>query len=206
MQWRHNERDGVPNHQPHDCLLKRLLRRRSKKTSKVRVTGLWVGNSPLTGEFPAQRASNAEMFPFDNVSMIRTMKLCSAWSRFVAHLVCFHFIKWNMEYHFRVTEDDDIWKGKPCQQITFVHGKVSTCTLIWYHYKQRVHKTEYYVDNERRQQCQPLVRVMISHGRLEWWTVVTINAKQIETKNKNKNKTQWACTALYLPFKRCYLW
>ena len=35
-------------------------RRRSKKTSKLCVTGLCVGNSPVTGEFPAQRASNAE--------------------------------------------------------------------------------------------------------------------------------------------------
>ena len=60
LQWRHNERDGVPNHQPQDCLLKRLFRRRSKKTSKLRVTGLCEGNSPVTGEFPAQRASYAE--------------------------------------------------------------------------------------------------------------------------------------------------
>ena len=35
-------------------------RRRSKKTSKLRVTGLFVWNSPVTGEFPTQRASNAE--------------------------------------------------------------------------------------------------------------------------------------------------
>ena len=35
-------------------------RRRSKKTSKLWVTGLCEGNSPVTGEFPAQRASNAE--------------------------------------------------------------------------------------------------------------------------------------------------
>ena len=60
LQWRHNERDGVSNHQHHDCLLNRLFRRRSKKTSKLRVTGLCAGNSPVTGEFPAQRASNAE--------------------------------------------------------------------------------------------------------------------------------------------------
>ena len=60
LQWRHNEHDGVSNHQPHDCLLNRLSRRRSKKTSKVRVTGLCAGNSPVTGEFPAERASNAE--------------------------------------------------------------------------------------------------------------------------------------------------
>ena len=57
LQWRHNGRDSVSNHQPHDCLLNCLFR---KKTSKLRVTGLCVGNSPLTGEFPAQIASNAE--------------------------------------------------------------------------------------------------------------------------------------------------
>ena len=60
LQWRHNGRDSLSNHQPHDCLLNRLYRRRSKKTSKLRVTGLCAGNSPLTGEFPAQMASNAE--------------------------------------------------------------------------------------------------------------------------------------------------
>ena len=50
----------ISNQQPHDCLLNRLFRRRSKKTSKLRVTGLCAGNSPGTGEFPAQMASNAE--------------------------------------------------------------------------------------------------------------------------------------------------
>ena len=60
LQLRHNERDGVSNHQPHDRLLNRLFRRRSRKTSKLRVTGLCAGNLPVTGEFPAQRASNAE--------------------------------------------------------------------------------------------------------------------------------------------------
>ena len=35
-------------------------RRRSKKTSKPRVTVLCAGNSPVTDEFPTQRASNAE--------------------------------------------------------------------------------------------------------------------------------------------------
>ena len=38
----------------------RLFRCRSKKTSKLRVTGLCEGNSPVTGEFPAQRASDTE--------------------------------------------------------------------------------------------------------------------------------------------------
>ena len=60
LQWRHNGLDGVSNHQLHECLLNRLFRRRSKKTSKLRATGLCVGNSPVVGEFPAQMASNAE--------------------------------------------------------------------------------------------------------------------------------------------------
>ena len=60
LQWRHNERDGVSTHQPQDRLLNRLFRCRSNKTSKLRVTGLCDGNSPLTGEFPARRANNAE--------------------------------------------------------------------------------------------------------------------------------------------------
>ena len=46
LQWRHNDNDGVSNHRPHDCLLYRLSRHRSKKTSKLRVTSLCVGNSP----------------------------------------------------------------------------------------------------------------------------------------------------------------
>ena len=50
-QWCHNGLDSVSNHQPHDCLHSRLFRRRSKKAS-------------MTGEFPAQMASNA-----DNVSI-----------------------------------------------------------------------------------------------------------------------------------------
>ena len=34
----------------------------SKKISKLHVTGLWQGNSPMTGEFPALRASNVDNF------------------------------------------------------------------------------------------------------------------------------------------------
>ena len=60
LQWHRHGRNGVSNHQHHDCLFNRLFRRISKKTSKLRVTGLCVGNSPVTGEFPTQRASYAK--------------------------------------------------------------------------------------------------------------------------------------------------
>ena len=52
---------AIASHQPHDCLLNCLFRRRSKKTSKLRVTGLCAGNSPGNDEFPVQLTSgNAE--------------------------------------------------------------------------------------------------------------------------------------------------
>ena len=86
-QRRHNWRSRVSNHQPHDCLLSRLFSCRSKKTSKLHVTGLCAGNSAVTGEFFAQMASNTEnvsiwwrnhgMFPHSltgNVGFAR--KLC----------------------------------------------------------------------------------------------------------------------------------
>ena len=57
---RYNGLDGVSDHQPYHCLLIRLYRRRSKKISKLCVTGLCAGNSPVTSEFPAQMARNAE--------------------------------------------------------------------------------------------------------------------------------------------------
>ena len=57
LQWRHHGNDSVSDHQPYDCLLNRLFRPRSKKTSKLRVTGLCAGDSPGNGEFPAQMAS-----------------------------------------------------------------------------------------------------------------------------------------------------
>ena len=59
-EWRHNDRNGVPNHQPYDCLLNRLFRRKAKKISKLCVTGLCAANSPVTGECPAQRVNDAE--------------------------------------------------------------------------------------------------------------------------------------------------
>ena len=60
LQWRHNERRRVSNHQFLECLLNRLFRRRSKKTPKFSVNGLCEGNLPMTGEFLAQRARYAE--------------------------------------------------------------------------------------------------------------------------------------------------
>ena len=69
LQWRHNDGDDVSN-QPHDCLLNRLFRRRSKKHQSseslafVRGIHRWLVYSPHKG--PVTR----KMFPFDDVIMI----------------------------------------------------------------------------------------------------------------------------------------
>ena len=60
IQCCHNEHDGVWNQVCQDCLLICLLTRRSKKTSKLCITGLCEGNPLVTGGFPSQRASNMD--------------------------------------------------------------------------------------------------------------------------------------------------
>ena len=69
LHWRHNERECVSNHQSHDCLLNRLFRRRSKKTSKLRVSGLCAGNSPGPMNSPHKWPVTRKMLPFDDVFM-----------------------------------------------------------------------------------------------------------------------------------------
>ena len=69
LHWRHNDHDGVSHHHPNGCLLNRLFRRRSKKTSKLRVTGLCVGNSPGPVNSPHKGPVTRKMFPFDDVIM-----------------------------------------------------------------------------------------------------------------------------------------
>ena len=68
LQWWHNGRGGVFSHQPLYCLLNRLFRHRTKKSSKQRATGLcagWPVNSPH--KWPVTR----KMFPFYDVIMRR---------------------------------------------------------------------------------------------------------------------------------------
>ena len=73
LHGRHNGPDGVSRHQPHHCLLNRLFRRRSKKTSNsaslafVRGIHRWPVNSQH--KWPVTR----KMFPFDDVIMVYTM-------------------------------------------------------------------------------------------------------------------------------------
>ena len=69
LHWRHNDHDGVSNHQHHGCLPNRLFGRRSKRTSQLHVTGLCAGNLPGPVNSPHKAPVTRKMFPFDDVIM-----------------------------------------------------------------------------------------------------------------------------------------
>ena len=100
LQWRHDMRDGVSNHQPHDCLLMRFFRRRSKKTSKFRVTDLcagihhrWAVNSPHKGPV------TPKMVPFDDVIMQLLIWIFIALGNGLSIAGC-HTITWTKDQTF----------------------------------------------------------------------------------------------------------
>ena len=80
LQWRHNERDGVTNHRCLGCLLNRLLSRKSKKTSKLRVTGLCEGNSPVTG------GHKGPVVPKMQLELIATDLQGGSWIRYICKI------------------------------------------------------------------------------------------------------------------------
>ena len=71
LQWRSNERDGVSHHR---CLV---------FFYSIVCSGSYqekyqsAGNSPVTVEYPAQRASNSKNIPFDDVIMSRLLTIRS---------------------------------------------------------------------------------------------------------------------------------
>ena len=106
LQWRHNGRDCVSNQQPRDCLLKRLFRLRSKKTSKLRVTGLCAGKSPGPVNSPHKWPVTRKMFPFYDVIMlnlkdighiIRYPTTTNTTKRYYIYI--YMYIYWNRSVH-----------------------------------------------------------------------------------------------------------
>ena len=88
LQWRDNERDGLSNHQPHDCLLNRLFRHRSKKASELLVTGLCAGNSV---HFPYKGPVMRKMLPFDDVTLKKRFYIGLQNQRLWSKMECFFY-------------------------------------------------------------------------------------------------------------------
>ena len=103
LQWCHNEHDGVSNHQPHDCLLNRLFRRRSKKTSKLRVTGLCAENSPVNIMLiQTSIFKGLEMLKVKDIFDVQCLKL---WYKFVNNELPY-FFKSMLTYNHELYETE----------------------------------------------------------------------------------------------------
>ena len=112
LQWRHNECDVVSNHRRLDCLLSRLFRHRSKKTSKLRITGLCEGNPSVTGGFPLKGPLMLKMFPFYDAIMWCQAEMNKSW--FLHHMM---HLSLDPKCH---------WKG-----MTLTHAQGHECRWQW---------------------------------------------------------------------------
>ena len=83
LQWRNHERDGVPNHQPHNCLFNSLFRRRSKKASKLRITWPCVRGIHRWPDSLHKGPVMRKIFPFDDVVMINGLLWHCVCSRYM---------------------------------------------------------------------------------------------------------------------------
>ena len=77
LKWCHNEHNVVSNYQPNDCLLNRLFRRRSKKTSNSTLLAFVWGIHRWPVNSPHKRPVTRKMFPFDDVIMSQMHHCCS---------------------------------------------------------------------------------------------------------------------------------
>ena len=120
LHWRHNDHDGVSNHQPHGCSLNRF---QTQIKENIKAPRHWplCGEFTGTGEFPAQRASYAE-----NVSiwwrhhdgcMFSKGGPCSVTSTFPGHIMrCFQSQTSETETFISVLRQLFIW-----QQMTILN-------------------------------------------------------------------------------------
>ena len=118
LQWYHNAYNGISNHQPRDCLLIHFFRYRSKKTSKLHVTGLCAWNSPVTGEFASQRASDKENISIwwhhrDNWPGI-TRHIGTYYGVVLVYLGCFSWVSIRIECKMSGDSFESDQKGNTC--------------------------------------------------------------------------------------------
>ena len=142
-QLRHNDHDSVSNHQPHGCLLNRLFRRRSQKTSKLCVTGLCVGNSPGPVNSPHKGLVTRKMFPFDDVNMWLLSPTFNPLYAifFIGHMkIYLHFIS---SYRTDMTEVFEILP-QVRQGITYSRKSISWVLMSWRH-KEPGHQQPWYL-------------------------------------------------------------
>ena len=122
LQWSHIGRDGTSNHQPHNCLLKRLFRRRyikhqnSASLAFVRGIHRWPVNSPH--KWPVTR----KMFPIDDVIMTwRRSSQCRA--------LCYQWAQVDITPVKLFERISNVDQGSA--MLSFEIPLIVTCTLDW---------------------------------------------------------------------------
>ena len=132
--WRHNGRDSVSNHQPHHCLLNRLFRRSSKKTSKLRATGLCAGNSPGPVNSLHKWPVTRKMFPFDDVIMSNVRFSLTAFVEKLQEVIDIHVLwRWRfvtfVTFVFSSAWGVGIWLTSSTCWFSFFRGNR---LVVWY--------------------------------------------------------------------------
>ena len=129
-----------------------------RKRSKLRVTGLCEGKSPVSGEFPAQRAINAK-----NVSIwLRHHELPNFqyWMKIVSFSVWVKYFVWNVKWNLSNTT----------QNILPIHWQM--CTLLM----------------SENLQAPSFTNLCFWNAVYFWWNQWNTNVDQMWSKCINNNK------------------
>ena len=146
LRWRHNGRDSVSYHQPRACT-QPFIQAQIKENIKLRVTSLCGGNSPVTGEFPAQIASNAENVPIWWRHHVIIFFSCDKAALWMVQSVClshlFDYVpiivsSWNFQELLPITEVMSMQKVKVRGQrsrseVNAQLSRFQTVTPVWFH-------------------------------------------------------------------------
>ena len=73
LQWRHNEHNGVSNHQPQDCLFNRLFERRSKQMDSQEIFSFDYYVTSMQWEMTENTPGIDTTHSFSHCAMLRKM-------------------------------------------------------------------------------------------------------------------------------------
>ena len=118
LQWRHNEHDGVSNHQPHDCLLNRADQRKHQSSASTAfVSGIHRGPVNSPHKWPVTR----EVFPFDDIIRITKSIRYVMRTLMLNAMILLHFVmRTCLMYHnymLQLTAHTIVWWPNPKQWI-----------------------------------------------------------------------------------------
>ena len=106
--WRHNGRDGILNHQLHDCLFNRLFRRRSKKHQSTASLAFVRGSHRGPVNSPHKWPVTRKMFPFDNVIMFAS-RIIILPNRRIIQLRAYIYMKLRLTNYLNVLHGCENW-------------------------------------------------------------------------------------------------